>query len=126
MIKTRKEAIAEAKSVLARMKTRGWKIFVHKNMGWHWSLVNRLCGMSLHRLFDSRKGIKFWAMMADGTAKEVTHGSSGIYCTKQGYFADPNKAVEVQFASAMRWFSEQMEGMKNLQSIKPTPRKVTK
>lgn len=38
--RTKAEATAKAKALLKRMTTKGWKIRVHENMGWHYNLIN--------------------------------------------------------------------------------------
>jgi hypothetical protein len=109
------KAFSEARTTLAKMKTRGWKIRVWENMGWHWSLTNALCGMSLHTTHDVR-GLTFWGMMADGDCKNAQHGSCGFQSCSHNS-KDPNKAVTQLFKSSLPWFEAQARGLANLKSI---------
>jgi hypothetical protein len=80
----RKEAEKEAKSVLRKMKTPGWKIRLWHNMHWCWSLQNQYISV-MGQLGSS------WAMMSD-----VRHasGSPSFWCPPHRLFRDPNKAVK--------------------------------
>jgi len=44
---TKEEATEKAEKLLSKMTTKGWKIRVWDNLGWHYALEHP-CGMSLH------------------------------------------------------------------------------
>jgi hypothetical protein len=52
--KTKEEATLRAKAVLRKMKTKGWKIRVHENLGWHFSLQNKTLNLSEHADTDGK------------------------------------------------------------------------
>jgi len=103
-IRDRKRAIAEAREVRAKMKTKGWRVRVFENLGWHWNLFNGYitlsgdgCGVT--------KSVKYSAMMADslppGGSPNFWYPGPG-----KGYFKDPNKAVDYVFKSAKQFVRE--------------------
>lgn len=117
----------EANATLRKLKTRGWEVRVWENIGWHWQLTNRLCGMSLSP-FHIRKGqlitatrrarksfTEFGCMMHDGDVKNESAGSMQFSHFK--YFKDPNTAVAEMFKEASAWFEAQARGHANLKSI---------
>lgn len=95
-----------------QLNTKGWKINVWENLGWHWCLTNLRCGISLHTT-----GSHFWCMVQGGDAKDVTSGSCLIQSSKE--YKDPNKAVAEAIKNATRYFEGQVRGFNNLKSILP-------
>ena len=85
--KTKAEARQKATAFLAKMKTKGWKIRVHENMGWHYSLLNG--GLSIHA--DKHKGKYTYHCML-GT--DPGSGDAIWTARGEGYYPDPNKAVK--------------------------------
>ena len=80
-------ATQAAKATLARMKTKGWRVRVHENMGWYWSLLNGPV-MVTNSLVHNR----FYAMVSP----DVKCGGSGLsaWTDTSGTFTDPNAAVD--------------------------------
>jgi hypothetical protein len=110
----------EAEETLAFMDTKGWKVRVWENMGWHWCLTNKLCGLSLHNSTDIQ-GLTFWCMMADGDSKNCYHGSCGFQSTTD-HFKNPNLAVRQAIRHSLPYFEAQARGLANLKSIVPKRR----
>lgn len=108
------KAKSDSAAVIEQLKTKGWKSYVWENMGWHWTLVNARCGISLHKT-DCTDGRSYWCMCADGDTKETTNGSVAIDCGDS--FKDPNKAVANAIKIATKFFEAQARGFENLKSI---------
>ena len=93
---TKAQVTAEAKKTLKRMKTKGWKIHVHQNIGWHWCLENLDGHLTLNPTYD---GLRFYTLLSDGSCPHS--GSinwSGSY--KDNRHEDPNDAVAAQLKAA--------------------------
>ena len=64
----KKEAISRAKLLLNKMETKGWKIRVWENLGWHYELINQTISITDEDSLDTRAMLcphySFW---------EVTH-----------------------------------------------------
>ncbi len=107
------QAVKHAKQTLRRMKTRGWEVRVWENLGWHYMLTNKLCGLSLHLNYNKTG---YWCMMAGHDAKNVTCGDAYFDVTQS--FKDPNQAVEAMFKIAVPVMEAEVRGLANLRSIK--------
>lgn len=86
---TKAAATKKAKALLAKMKTKGWKIRVHENLGWHYGLFNEK--LSLHASKFGNEKITYHCMLGEhpGTGIGFLTAPSG-----ERYFRDPNKAVK--------------------------------
>jgi len=96
---TKAGATKKAKALLALMKTKGWKIRVHENIGWHYSLLNG--GLSVRS--SVYEGKTTYSCML-GT----TPGSGeGIWTDMgAGNSAGPNEAVKVTVEYARECLNE--------------------
>lgn len=103
-----------AKETIKRLKTKGWKWQVWENIGWHFDLINSLCGMSIH-FSATEKGPRYWCMMDCGNRKNSSVGSSQWAST--GYFKNPNHAVSAMRKIAEPVYKQYVEGLFNLRSI---------
>ena len=79
-------ALRKAEALRRKMKTGDWRIHVHDNLGWHYSIV---CGgLGCYRQIEVFEyDGEYHAGLFGGTPSEV-HVSE--------YFKDPNKAVAAQ------------------------------
>jgi hypothetical protein len=100
----------EARETIRKLKTKGWKARIWENMGWHWCLVNTLCGMSLHN------NGKFWTMI--NSEKESSHGDNGVNFSRN--HSDPNKAVAEQIKLALPYYEHLAQAFENLKRFKQT------
>lgn len=94
---SRELATAEARKVLKLMKTKGWKIEVWENLGWHFCLRNYRLS-----LYESRYGAKPPQYSCLLASNDRAPGSgSCLWSPQQGHHrSDPNVAVEVQMRLA--------------------------
>ena len=85
-MRTKAEAEARAKQVLAMTKTPGWSACVTNNLDWFWCLENvdgHLC------LWESCRGGKFYCLLSSG---DYSHSGSFNW-SSSSFFKDPNAAV---------------------------------
>ena len=105
----------ESTHTIAWLKTKGWIARVWENMDWHWCLVNRLCGISVHNSREHDGTLRYWCMMTDGDGTRTSTGSYEI--GSSNYFKDPNNAVSNQAILATRFFECKARGFANLKKI---------
>lgn len=88
---TEKQATRKAKALLSKMKTKGWKIRVWENIGWHHAIY---CGyLSIHEFAG-----KYNAMLSDDT-----FAGTPIYWSHGNFYKDPNKAVTMVMKAAEKF-----------------------
>lgn len=92
---TKQQAQTEAKQCLSKMTTKGWKIHVHENLGWHWCLENIKGHFTLHKSGDHH-----WTLLSDG---DHSHCGSVQWSTGAAKFLNPNIAVSYQIEVAKRY-----------------------
>ena len=98
---TKAQVTAEAKRTLKRMKTKGWKIHVHRNIEWYWCLENLDGHLTLNPTYD---GFTFYTLLSDGSYAHT--GSINWSCAHTGpvdrptRYEDPNDAVAAQLKAA--------------------------
>lgn len=90
------EAETAANDCLKLMKTKGWKICVHENLGWHWCLEHVGGHICLYQSSFAAAGSGYYTLMSDG---ETAH-SGCLNWHSENHFNDPNKAVEHQLQIA--------------------------
>lgn len=95
---TKFEAAHYADKLLHSMKTKGWEIRMHENMGWHYKLVLPIEGIegiaggaSIHPI--SKNG-PYFCMISENY---LGAGQQGLYDPKP--CDDPNKAFENSLAT---------------------------
>jgi hypothetical protein len=92
-------AMKRAKEVLAMMETKGWKIRVHENMGWHWTLHNG--PLNLH---ESSSGDSFFCLVS---SEPKGSGGLAMWTDSEAYkhrsAKEPNACVEraLRYAQAV-------------------------
>ncbi len=92
---TKFEAAHYADKLLHSMKTKGWEIRMHENLGWHYKLVLPIEG--------TNGGASIRAVSNDGpyfcmiTTSYLGTGQQGLYDPKP--CDDPNKAFENSLAT---------------------------
>lgn len=102
----------EARETIAILKTKGWKVKVWENLGWHWALANSICGISLHAdHYHSEKKLRFSTMVS--TATGSTHGDMNINFVHGE--TDPNRAIEKQIKQVRPVFQAGADALKNLE-----------
>lgn len=91
------QAHKNAKRLLAKMLTKGWKIRVWENLGWHYKIQNGYMFVSP----DSFRGggERYFA----GLATEIGAVGTPSYWHKSESFSDPNRAVASQLARAAKF-----------------------
>lgn len=90
---TKEEATKKGKALLKRMKTKGWKLRVWENLGWHYSLQNPpLC------VSPSVSGMVFTLM----TEKADEAGWGSLLWDGAPHSRSPNKAVADQVKLARK------------------------
>lgn len=80
----------ESATVLKSLKTTGWKASVWENLGWHWQLQSKVCGLSLHKM--DFKGKPVYYCMFSNNPREVGSGDCDNTVHAKNY-ADPNVAI---------------------------------
>ena len=88
MTRTKAQATQQAKAMLRKMRSKGWRVQVHENLGWHYRLV-----LGSIQLFESdhRRG-HYWTL-----CDERIPPVGGVpRWTDNRHFKDPNKAVAHQ------------------------------
>ena len=94
---TKAQATEKAKELLGKMKTKGWKIRVWENLGWHHSVMNY--GIEVYGpSYPSEEG-KYSCFLHD---KKRGAGSPSYWHDAKSY-KDPNVAVERQIAKARKF-----------------------
>ena len=111
--KTLQAAMDRGEKVLAMMKSEGWKLNTHENMGWHWNLENG--AIRLHESHFQGESRGFWTLMSreiggsggnpDWTAKDNKH------------YANPNDAVEAQVKLAREVLNTLIESVEHGESL---------
>jgi hypothetical protein len=89
---TKDQATKLGKALLRKMKSKGWKLRVWENLGWHYCLVNP--PLTLHPGIDG-----YWIFMTD-KLNEADYGS--YLWSMRDSFADPNEAVRAQVVLAQK------------------------
>lgn len=90
---TRQQAALEGRILMRKMTTRGWKLRVWENQGWHYAITNG--SITVHPTFG---GYYFTLMSPD--AKRP--GGGLAVWTFQRRSKDPNKVVRWQVEDARR------------------------
>lgn len=80
---TKKEATQEAKKLLRKMKSKGWKIHVWENQGWYYNLIHNVLSLNVS-LASGLSDIKYFCML----------DPSYTFWTDHKIFSDPNEAVD--------------------------------
>jgi hypothetical protein len=88
------KAHKEAEDCLRQMKTGGWSIRVHENLGWHWDLTHTDAHLTLCNSMYCGK-MSYFAMLSHNT-----QNAGNTEWTKNDRHKDPNKAVEAVLACA--------------------------
>lgn len=96
-MKTKEAATKKAKLLISKMKTKGWKISIWENLGWHYKIT--LKNMAV---YPDTINNKFYAMLSDGSFP----GTSPGYWLHEGVYKDPNKAVKVALKEAKNFTLE--------------------
>lgn len=94
---TKAQATAAARACRRKMKTKGWKLYVHENLGWHWCLEHADGFFTLHEFNHPGEKPKYWTLMSDGGHQ---HCGSGEWTPRNKMFLDPNRAVAYQLKLA--------------------------
>lgn len=114
---TKEQATRRGKAMLRKMKTKGWKIRVHENIGWHYTLV---CG-SIMLNQESDCGL-FYILCDDW---EPPMGGRPDWLVRK-HFKDPNQAVENQMIAmqchVQRLAAQLTRNIKLLEGRRPLPR----
>lgn len=92
---TKKEATRRGKAMLRLMKTKGWRLCIHENMGWHYCLR---CGSMA--VYESRDDRGLWYSTLAGTTIPAPGGYPPW--TDSKHFKDPNRAVAHQLFMMQR------------------------
>jgi hypothetical protein len=96
---TKQEAEQAAFKTLSRMKTKGWAIHVHQNLGWFYCLKNKT--LNLYEMSGN-----FHCLLSEGTYENT----GAVYWTTNNAFEDPNDAVEDQMNVA-KAFADKINGV---------------
>lgn len=107
---TKAEALRRARQVKAQLKTKGWKIKVWNNLGWHWSLDHLDGHLTLHECLHSKT---FSTLFSTG---DYAHTGSYNWLVR-GSFKDPNKAIEVQLHAAREYVKRTAAWVDNLKKV---------
>ncbi len=94
------EALSAARKCLALMKTSGWEIDVHENLGWFWKLTKAGGKLTVSGPQPAYKtiGPRLYHAMLSETGSGCT---AAYYDNKR--FPDPNKAVTHRIDLARRY-----------------------
>ena len=114
-MKTKRKAEAQAKKLLAKMKSPGWKIDVWENMGWHYCLRNGVLTINPSSVFPGT----FLCLIGDGKS------SGGLsICTPMSAIRnkDPNKAIREQTEFAKSAINKYQAIIKKAEKIISTKR----
>jgi len=99
---TKQEATRRGKALLARMKTKGWKLRVWENLGWHYSLERP--PLSVYPLYREEEESPSVGIMMTNKADE---SGWGYPCWDyKASNKDPNKAVEAQIKEAQEYVNQ--------------------
>jgi hypothetical protein len=108
-VRTEQEARREGRKLLKRMKGKGWKLRVWENLGWHFCVWNGPAAV-----YPSING-KFHCLLADHDCKGTGAGH-GEWTTTES-FADPNKAVACELASAESVVQKYIKALKYIKGV---------
>lgn len=86
-------ARAAGMKLLRRMKGKGWRLRVHENIGWHYSVYRGPL-----QLFPSGPR-HFFCLLSGNPTDRPAMGGDGIWIDR-GVYTDPNKAVDGQIRLA--------------------------
>lgn len=90
-MKSRDEAIAEAKKLLSIINTPGWVIRVWENLGWHYAIENSQGMITVYPSYPhDRHPIKYYCMMTDN---EKFPGCGSPIWADDHHYLDPNDAI---------------------------------
>lgn len=93
---TKNKAMQRAKAMQAKMKTKGWRIEVHENFGWHYSI--RKGWITLYESTCDGFPSTYWTLMSNMRGAGETFLLVPDRHTRRQ--KDPNKAVEAQLKVA--------------------------
>jgi len=96
----KQEATKAGKALLARMKTKGWKLRVWENLGWHYSLERP--PLSVYPLYGEGESPSVGIMM---TNKADESGWGYLCWDYKASSEDPNKVVEAQIKEAQEYIN---------------------
>lgn len=87
----------EAQETLKKMKSKGWKIHIWENFGWHFSLIKG--GMQIYKDCPREYTVLF---------SERDSGGGSMFWTPENAFRskDPNKAVAKQLEVARKFVAQ--------------------
>ena len=96
---TKAEIMAAGQRVLKMMKSPGWKLRVHNNIGWHYSVYHPKSGIQLCCGYQQLNPKNFSTLMSESQGADYG-GTGSTLWSHDKYFKDPNKAVEYQLKLA--------------------------
>jgi hypothetical protein len=88
-MQTKEQATERGKAVLKQMRGPGWKLVVHENLGWHWTLRNGK--MSLSGSYLGYQNPDTYHVLITDDDRHQGAGSMNWRTTEN--FTDPNDAV---------------------------------
>ncbi len=102
-----REAFKRAEKVVKKLNTKGWKINVWENLGWHYELLNSY--MSLHEVSGT-----FYAMVSNS----LPAGSGSAFWTVRNdpTFENPNDAVRLALKHVSTFVRKVKEVQKKLET----------
>ncbi|MBD3405073.1 MAG: hypothetical protein GF411_02920 [Candidatus Lokiarchaeota archaeon] len=87
-ISTRAEATKKAEALKSRLQGQGWKIRVWENIGWHYSIENTHCNLTVSEFIG-----KFGVSLSD---ERGYPGDPAFWHDSDDYRDDPNEAIRVK------------------------------
>jgi hypothetical protein len=108
------EATKKAEELLAKMTTKGWRIRVWENLGWHYGITNGWIYITPY--FDDGT----WCVMVNRTGEDTC--DSYPYATRMNTGNDPNVAVLQRLQEIKTWNEEIKRAIaKAVSSLEPKP-----
>ena len=103
--KTKEWAQENGMKLLRKMKSTGWRLRIHENMGWHYSVVCTFpngYSIKVHQSDNGRRLLnQYWCLFGD-------MGGLAVWSTDT-YSSNPNESVRKQLA-ACRKYSDEITG----------------
>lgn len=114
---SKEQAYRRGRALLKRMKGKGWKLYVHENLGWFYSVYNG--NLSVSPGYDNKPP---YSCLLSDTDKYRFIGS---YIWIDPYHSkDPNKVVEHQLRTARTEVNKLDAIVKDLEAKVGKPKKV--
>ena len=101
----------KAAALLAKMKGKGWAIYIGENLGWYYHLSN-LEGHITVSPSEHNDKITYFCLMSLSFA-----GAGDGFWTDDKHYDDPNEAAQAQIKIARNFINEQSTFVKHAEAI---------